>query len=403
MYIASVASTAGVNRENVKVLGIEEVSARSSRIITGRLLLATSVHVQTSVLIPVGQQTNIKDQSLLNTNLNKNGLPSGTLVVQYTYTSATNLTTPAPGSGGSEPEAVPAAASNVPIGAIVGGAVGFSTFIFITLLALRYRRSNKPEVETVGHKIRPIRHEADIFEVPLYKPLSLMEDFKPTKTCRQYVEQDCTDALPAFLPHSRNLVRYGCEMASSIIDQDKSCGLDHQQVLALVFYTLDVSQYAIGANEKENFYHCINKALQKREPLLLNQLKGYLFFLLEALNNLPKEPEEVFYRGVGPDAIQVVEANYALGTKVVWSGITSTSRYESKAVEFAKGGGVVFRIRTVSGVRIDSFSPFPGEAEVLLAPNFSATVSRSFYTDPAHPGCRFIDLTEYARKEPHVF
>jgi len=41
-----------------------------------------------------------------------------------------------------------------------------------------------------------------------------------------------------------------------------------------VFYTLDVSQYAIGANEKENFYHCINKALQKREPLLLNQLKG---------------------------------------------------------------------------------------------------------------------------------
>eukprot|EP00291_Cryptomonas_curvata_P014552 CAMPEP_0172154500 /NCGR_PEP_ID=MMETSP1050-20130122/2073_1 /TAXON_ID=233186 /ORGANISM="Cryptomonas curvata, Strain CCAP979/52" /LENGTH=288 /DNA_ID=CAMNT_0012823231 /DNA_START=411 /DNA_END=1277 /DNA_ORIENTATION=- len=250
MYIASVASTAGVNRENVKVLGIEEVSARSSRIITGRLLLATSVHVQTSVLIPVGQQTNIKDQSLLNTNLNKNGLPSGTLVVQYTYTSATNLTTPAPGSGGSEPEAVPAAASNVPIGAIVGGAVGFSTFIFITLLALRYRRSNtvlditllalryrrsnKPEVETVGHKIRPIRHEADIFEVPLYKPLSLMEDFKPTKTCRQYVEQDCTDALPAFLPHSRNLVRYGCEMASSIIDQDKSCGLDHQQVLALV-------------------------------------------------------------------------------------------------------------------------------------------------------------------------
>jgi hypothetical protein len=41
-----------------------------------------------------------------------------------------------------------------------------------------------------------------------------------------------------------------------------------------VFYTLDVSQYAIGANEKDNFYHCINKALQKREPKLLHQLSG---------------------------------------------------------------------------------------------------------------------------------
>ena len=43
-----------------------------------------------------------------------------------------------------------------------------------------------------------------------------------------------------------------------------------------VFYTLDVSQYLIGtsASEKENFYHCINKALQKREPLLMRQLAG---------------------------------------------------------------------------------------------------------------------------------
>ncbi len=47
-----------------------------------------------------------------------------------------------------------------------------------------------------------------------------------------------------------------------------------QSVLFQVLYTLDVSQYAIGANEEGNFYHCINKALQKREPLLLHQLSG---------------------------------------------------------------------------------------------------------------------------------
>jgi hypothetical protein len=31
-------------------------------------------------------------------------------------------------------------------------------------------------------------------------------------------------------------------------------------------------------------------------------LLRYLYFLLEAIHNLPKEPEAIFYRGVGPDA-----------------------------------------------------------------------------------------------------
>ncbi len=47
-------------------------------------------------------------------------------------------------------------------------------------------------------------------------------------------------------------------------------------LLLQVFYTLDVSQYAIGADENENFYHCINKALQTREPLLMRQLAGHV-------------------------------------------------------------------------------------------------------------------------------
>ena len=39
----------------------------------------------------------------------------------------------------------------------------------------------------------------------------------------------------------------------------------------------------------------------------------------------------------------------------------------------------------------------PGQ--VLLAPNFSATVSRPAYADPAHPGCSFIDLAECVGKK----
>ncbi len=41
-------------------------------------------------------------------------------------------------------------------------------------------------------------------------------------------------------------------------------------------------------------------------------------------------------------------------------------------------------------------------AQVLLAPNFSAMVSRSVYEDPAYPSCRFVDITQCTGKM-HVF
>jgi hypothetical protein len=160
-YIASVATAAGVSRENVKILSIDEVSTRSSRFITGRLLLATSVHVQTSIPIPVGQQTSIKDQAVLNSNLIKNGLPSGTLVVLNSYTSAASTTTtPTPGgSGGSGTEAPSvsgaATTSNWPIAATVGGGVAgfFSALALLAIgLAFSNRRNRTARAPSPVHK-----------------------------------------------------------------------------------------------------------------------------------------------------------------------------------------------------------------------------------------------------------
>ena len=36
--------------------------------------------------------------------------------------------------------------------------------------------------------------------------------------------------------------------------------------------------------------------------------------------------------------------------------------------------------------------------QVLLAPNFKATVIKSLYEDPDHPGCSFVDLHEIRDK-----
>ncbi len=46
-------------------------------------------------------------------------------------------------------------------------------------------------------------------------------------------------------------------------------------------------------------------------------------------------------------AVQMIMGNYTLGTRLVWSGITSTSKSLARAVMFAKGGGIVFRVRSV--------------------------------------------------------
>ncbi len=135
-YVASVARTAGVNQENVKILSIDEVSTRSSRIITARFLLATSVRVRTSVLVPTGQQANIKDQSLLNRYLNENGLPNSTLTVQSSPDTVFDVVTPAPldkGSGAGSPI----------LGAIVGGIFGFFGLVALAFLAFRYRNKQK--------------------------------------------------------------------------------------------------------------------------------------------------------------------------------------------------------------------------------------------------------------------
>jgi len=142
-YIESVAATAGVVKENVKILSVEEISTRAFKTIALRMLLGTSVSVMTSVLLASGQQTSIENQSVLNANLVQNGLPSGTLTVQYTTPPAglvtAAVTTPSPAPLGNE--AGSQTSSNIPVGAIVGGAVGL--FVIFVCWFLVCRKQNR--------------------------------------------------------------------------------------------------------------------------------------------------------------------------------------------------------------------------------------------------------------------
>ena len=158
-YIASVAATANVSPDNVQILSVDEVSARR---IARRLLLATSVRVQTSVLLASGQAAAVQDQSLLNANLKKNRPPNGEFAVQNSAAiSALLQTTSSPAAGLTPSPAIivsigaaattPApsdsrsgTAASTPIGVIVGAAVGIVVVLVGCSLGYLYRRKSKP-------------------------------------------------------------------------------------------------------------------------------------------------------------------------------------------------------------------------------------------------------------------
>jgi hypothetical protein len=153
-----------------------------------------------------------------------------------------------------------------------------SVFTVSDWCMLKMQPVEQPKIKP---NIRQIRHAVAILDIPQYRPLSMIEGFNPCKTCCEYVEQDCAEALPKFRQHSRALVHsarqvswlcqssvfyrghylllpavgdfqinnmmelfvmrhelHSCvaclQMTACILDEGKSCGLDHQQVLALV-------------------------------------------------------------------------------------------------------------------------------------------------------------------------
>ncbi len=78
------------------------------------------------------------------------------------------------------------------------------------------------------------RQQSDILEFPVYKPLDSLKNFKPIKTCAEYILQDCVLVLPGFLKFAETLVLESKRVASSILDAGLNKDLDPTRVFALV-------------------------------------------------------------------------------------------------------------------------------------------------------------------------
>lgn len=165
---------------------------------------------------------------------------------------------------------------------------------------------------------------------------------------------------------------------------------------AIVAYTHDLHSTRQG-----NFYYEVNAALRKRGPESRRQLMqdwgNLLHYLIMALAELP-DFQGHCYRGY-PDKKTVLE-EYDLGRPIQWGAFTSaTTSFEAARQFLDPNNGIIFKIAVTSGRKIDQYSFFPREDEVLLTPSHWFTVASNPYQKR---GYAMIDLVQQKKRAVYL-
>eukprot|EP00668_Euglena_longa_P040729 GGOE01053625.1.p1 GENE.GGOE01053625.1~~GGOE01053625.1.p1 ORF type:complete len:404 (+),score=88.96 GGOE01053625.1:177-1214(+) len=238
---------------------------------------------------------------------------------------------------------------------------------------------------------------------PKYIPIKdFVMDFVPSKPCSRYIAEDCATAFEmmeenstAFFP---KLMEEATRTTESMLEHVQPPAGDWSCAFAIVSYTVDLSPF--GAGKNQDFYSLINSMLQNRNKKLIELCQGYLHYLFKGAQALPVLPKDTFFRGLPSEKLDILQEHYRQTRTIHWSSLSSMSKSEATALQFAKFGGVVIRVVAFSARSIERFSAFPGEHEALLLPNFRAVVMK----EPHKEGDRwFLDIEETREVSPHVF
>ena len=190
------------------------------------------------------------------------------------------------------------------------------------------------------------------------------------QTCIKFtyslVERKSYETILARELVSNNVFRNGWKKAK--LNVAKKDYLKENDFLAVYTYTLEYPKVYSEFNKK-------TREFGPKDPKY--DFKAMYYFLSEAIHYITQKtphsrPYKV-YRGVShPVAAQV-------GQPFHFNSFTSTSEYLSAAEAFLPyKGGTLFIIESYLGGKIDQFSAFPGEKEVLVPPCEKFKVSKVF-------------------------
>jgi hypothetical protein len=164
---------------------------------------------------------------------------------------------------------------------------------------------------------------------------------------------------------------------------------------AIIAYTHDLS----SGSKDGNLYYEKNKMLRDRSAAGRGQMMSTwgvcVHYMLKGLARLP-DFSGVCYRGFPSSDKEDIESRYREGREIQWGAFSSTTTDVAAARYFAGLGGVVAKIKLLSGKDICKISFFETEKEIISLPNDKFLVTRGCYSE----GCIcMVDLHQNSGAE----
>lgn len=230
-----------------------------------------------------------------------------------------------------------------------------------------------------------------------YKPIiKLVGEYKPPHSCRDHMLSDLSQILEIY--EISSIVDECALVAESRLEHLPSDipRITFDEALAIAAYSFD-----LGLEDKaKNLYFTLNDILRERNPKKMAKLAPFLSYLMSGLTKLPPVKLTV-YRGVPKSSMDMIREKYRDGINIHWYAFTSTTNSIKKAKSFAEEGGIIFRIKILSGRSIRHFSAIPSEDEVLLSPNCKLFVTSSVHKED--DGYYYVDLAEHQQASTFIF
>lgn len=197
------------------------------------------------------------------------------------------------------------------------------------------------------------------------KHLEKLEPIAVTVSKKKFSLKEAVADLELIVPDAITGVEEFLELDPDGEEKNNVLSQDHRG--ALMLYT-----------QSGNFYRILNEALRTAKVSEVKPFFPYLHLLLHAMETLGQNKKyacpKLLYRGVGLD----MRSQYKTGNKVVWWGLSSTTRDEDVAESFlgCTGQRTLFKLSCWSAVAISEFSALPDEDEFLLFPGTTLEVTK---------------------------
>lgn len=247
-----------------------------------------------------------------------------------------------------------------------------SNYVNISILSLPPAPPLKTTISATpivnsGLKNRMLYDDTPSQTEPLPPANLFPKDYSPNVTCEQAIKE-------LKLKHETTILNWCVKRSHSLHTSPPTTTqtkLTFDEILSIVAYTFDIG---LSKPREENLYFQLNSVLRARSSNELAKWRDYIFYLLCALEKVPKY-SGIVTRGID---LTIPTEKYKASNQIVWNAFSSCSKQEKVAKNFLSDTGSLFVLDIENGCLISDYSALPNEDEVLILPNSEWKVNLTF-------------------------